>query len=96
LILESELNRHLLATEWRQLQEATAWLSEATRLGHRARAWWPLLAPVLGVLLVRRFRRPTTTADRTGSWLNWLGVGYSLWKQLATKKRSNGTLTPAR
>jgi len=91
LILESEMNRHLLATEWRQLQAAAAWVGEAKRLGQRARAWWPVLAPLMGMLIARRLRRSNPGANRAGSLLNALAAGCSLWNQFSSRRSRDGS-----
>jgi hypothetical protein len=94
LILESEINRHLLATEWRKTQSATAWVGEAARWGQRARAWWPLVVPALGALVGRCFRRTAAPpVGRARSLLSWLTWGYSLWKQVQGTDHSNDTAT---
>ena len=91
LILEGESHRRLLAVEWRQVQSATAWVGAAGKLGFRARRWWPVLAPLLGMAVARRYRRPAPKFSRTGSLLNLLGLGYSLWKKLGSPRAQVST-----
>ncbi len=91
LILESELNRLSLATEWRRVQAAAAWVGEAKRLGQRARTWWPVLAPLLGMLIARRLRRTNPGVDRAGSLLNALAAGCSLWNQFSSRRSRDGS-----
>jgi hypothetical protein len=83
LILESGMNRRLLQTQWRELQEATAWLGEVRRLGRGARTWLPLLAPLAGWLALRGRKHSAPLANRTGSLLSWIEIARSIWNGLA-------------
>jgi hypothetical protein len=85
LILQSEVNRRLLESEWQQLQAATSWMGEARRLGQKARSWWPLLASVAGFLAVRGFKKSSPFLGRTGSVLSLITTALSLWKQTRAK-----------
>jgi hypothetical protein len=85
LILESEVNRRLLESDFQQLRAATSWLGEAKRLGQRARPWWPILASAAGFLAVRGFRNSSPFLSRTGSLLNLITTTYSLWKKTHPK-----------
>ena len=94
LILESGVNRQALAEEWRQVCAATAWVGEARRWGRRAREWWPLAVPALGVLAGVNVRRSASIASRAVSLLRWATVAFSVWKRLGAMKRSgNGPAT---
>jgi hypothetical protein len=86
LILESGINRRLLATEWQRVRAAAAWIGEVKRFGRQARTWWPVLAPLLGLLIARRLRRSSPGVSRTGMLLNLLETALSLWKQFAPRK----------
>ena len=87
LILESDLNRLSLQTELRTLRSATTWASEATAAGRRLGPWLLLLAPVAGLLAIRRLRRPGSAIGRLISVLRWVQPLYSLWRGFKAGQR---------
>lgn len=85
LILESEVNRRLLESEWQQLRATTSWMGEAKRLGQKARPWWPVLASAAGFLAVRGFKKSSPFMSGAGSVLSLITTAFSFWKQTRAK-----------
>lgn len=80
LILESELNRFAWQVEARNLRGATAWMSEAARMGVRVRSLVLLAAPVAGLLAARLLRPREASPSRFRSLLRSLPTWIALWK----------------
>jgi hypothetical protein len=89
LILESNLHRLALRTEWNNLRSATAWMDEAAGIGRKVSPWLFLLAPVAGVFASRAL------GHRRGSWrlllalARWIPRAFSWWKSFAGKPPAN-------
>jgi hypothetical protein len=67
-VLESELNRILLAAELQELKAGARRLADVGHLVRQARHWLPLVAPVAGFLTGRGRRR-----KKRNSATGWLG-----------------------
>ncbi len=83
LVLESELNRLKLRVEWRQVQAATAWVSDGVRACRQASPWLLRLAPLAGFFAARTFRRSGSVSGKLLRLARWIGPLHSLWKSLA-------------
>jgi hypothetical protein len=60
LLLESELNRLALQAECERLKEAAGWLSWIKDARRQITPWALVLAPLAGVALALRLRRPAS------------------------------------
>lgn len=58
LLFQSEVNRRLLAVNFTELRAATAWVDVGVGFIQRVRPYAMVLAPILGFLVVRLWRRP--------------------------------------
>ena len=85
LILESDLQRLALRTEWDNLRSATAWMNEAAGIGRKVSPWLFMLAPVAGFFASR------VLGHRRGSWrfllslTRWIPRAFAWWKSFAGK-----------
>lgn len=66
LLMESELNRLTLCLEVKRLRETGAdWAGRVAEARQRLTPWAIALAPLAGLLLARRLRRPSSKTARS-------------------------------
>lgn len=80
LVIESELNRLTLLTEWQRVRAATDWISQAGQLVRKANPWLVVLAPLLGVLTARKLQREGGVVGRVLGLLKWIKPIMVLWQ----------------
>jgi hypothetical protein len=80
LVIESELNRLALQTEWQHVRAATDWVSQAGQWVRRANPWLAVLAPLLGVLTARTLPREGGIVGRALGLLKWVRPLLALWQ----------------
>jgi hypothetical protein len=83
LVMESELNRLTLRTEWRHLGAATGWLGRAARFCREANPWLALLAPLAGMFLGRAVHREGGFLRKLFSAARWLPALLAVWRNLS-------------
>ena len=69
LVLEGDVRRLQLASDWQCVRSSGLWRAEAAQLARRHPVWTALLTVGAGVLLIQAFRRPGALAH----WLSQLG-----------------------
>lgn len=95
LLVESDLNRLKLRSEWQQVRAATAWLSAPAQACRTAGPWLRVLAPLAGLLAARRFRRSESRSGKLLCLVRWIGPLYALWKSFAPASEKSGPAPPA-
>jgi hypothetical protein len=95
LVLESELNRLLLAAEWHELKTSFRHATDVTHAVRQARNLLPLLAPVAGFLTGRRRRKGASAAS---GWFGKAAKGVKVaapavlaWRKVRQRRASSGT-----
>jgi len=94
LVIESELNRLALEAEWRHVCSATEWINHAGRLLRQANPWLTFLAPILGVLTVRKLQREGGVIGRLLGLLQWVKPLLALWQSFMGTSPSEGAPKP--
>ncbi len=80
LVLESELNRLALQAECERLREAAGWLSWIKDARHQITPWALVLAPLAGVALALRLRRPASADGFLSRALRFAPSLIQLWR----------------
>jgi hypothetical protein len=81
LIVESNLNRIALQTEWENLRAATRPLHQAAAVAHRMGPWLLPLAPLAGFLAAGFLRKRSGFLGTVTSLLRSLPSVLALWQQ---------------
>lgn len=68
LVAQCDVQRGIVRVDCARLRGSFGWLDRGSEWVHRARPWLPLLAPVAGFLVVRRWRQVLRVAGRTLGW----------------------------
>ena len=96
LVLESELNRLLLAAEWHELKTSFRHATDVTHAVRQARHLLPLLAPVAGFFTGRGRRRKGASA--ASGWLGKAAKGVKVaapavlaWRKVRQRRATSGT-----
>jgi len=80
LVLESDLNRLTLCTEWERLREAANWSGRVGDLRRQVRPWALVLAPLAGVGLTLGLRRFSSSARLLVRALAFAPALIKLWR----------------
>jgi hypothetical protein len=87
LVLKTDTDRLLLASEWQRVGSPEFWLVEAGRVARRHPVLTAALGGGAGLLAIQTLRRPGTAVG----WLGRLGTlssaALSVWKLVMDKKR---------
>jgi hypothetical protein len=87
LILKSDTNRLLLATEFQRVGSGEYWLAEAGKAACRHPLVTAALGGGVGLLAIRSLRRPTAAVGWLGRLATLSSAAVSLWKLIEAKKR---------
>ena len=80
LVLQSDANRRLLATDWQRLHSAETWLGEAGNLARRHPIWTAALAGAAGVLVVKAVRKPGSVMGGLERLGELASTAFSAWQ----------------
>ncbi len=80
LVLQGDLNRLVLATEWQRLRSPENWIHEAGNLARRHPLWTAGLAAAAGMLAVRLVRKPRSVLSGIGQLGELAAAAFSAWK----------------
>ncbi len=86
LVLQSDVNRRLLAADWQQLRSPENWMQEAGHLARRHPLWTAALTAVAGVLAVQAVRKPGNVLDGMGRLGKLAAMALSVWKLFCREK----------
>ena len=86
LVLQSDANRQLLATDWQRLRSPENWLHEAGNLARRHPIWTTALAAAAGVLAVKAVRKPGSLLGGMGGLGKLASTAFSIWKRFRRAK----------
>jgi len=86
LVLQSDLNRRLLAADWQRLHSPENWLNEAGRLARRHPIWTAALAAAAGLAAVKSVRKSGTVLGGLGRIGELASVAISVWQMFRGKK----------
>ena len=89
LVLQSEANRLLLATDWQRLRSPESWRHEAGNLARRHPLWTTALAAAAGVLAVKAVSKPGSVLDGMGSLGKLASTALAVWKLFRQEKQQN-------
>jgi hypothetical protein len=95
LVIESELNRLALRTEWQRVCDATGWISHAARFWRQANPWLVALAPVVGVLTARTLGGEGGIVRRLLGMLKWIQPLMTVWRSVMGAPGAEGPSKPA-
>jgi hypothetical protein len=87
LVLESSLNRQAVVLEAGELRSAASWVSSASRVSQRVAPFLMVLAPLAGLLAVRRARQPISMISRLAKLAKWIGPAYSIWRSFSAARK---------
>jgi hypothetical protein len=68
LVVQCDLHRGILRVECARLRSKFDWVDRSSEWIQKARPWLPLLAPVAGFLVARRWKKVLGFAGRTVGW----------------------------
>lgn len=88
LLAQSEANRCCLKQECDGLRDLASVVDAGASCIQQARGWWPLAAPLLGLLAVRHGRRIYRLSRRLAAAWPIAWSLYAAWRQ---RRRSEGT-----
>lgn len=94
LVIESDLNRLALQTEWQRVRAATDWISQAGQLVQKVNPWLAVLAPLLGVLTARTLQREGGVVGRVLGLLKWVRPLLALWQSFRAAPPPEGEAKP--
>jgi len=80
LVLQSDVRRQLLATDWQRLRSPESWLNEGGNLARRHPVWTAALAAVAGVLIGKAVRNPGAIAASIGRLGNLASLAFAVGK----------------
>ena len=86
LVLQSDANRRLLATDWQRLHSAETWLGEAGNLARRHPIWTAALAAAAGVLAVKAMRKPGSVMGGLERLGELASTAFSVWNLVRGKQ----------
>jgi hypothetical protein len=86
LVMQSDVNRRLLAADWQRLRSPENWMIEAGRLARRHPLWTAALAAAAGMLAVRVVRKPGSILGGLGRVGKLASSAFTLWKLLRRGK----------
>lgn len=86
LVLQSDVNRLLLAADWQQLRAPENWLHEAGHLVRRHPLWTAVLTAVAGVLAVQTVRKPGSSLGGIALLGKLASTAWSVWKMFRRQK----------
>ena len=86
LVLQSDVNRLLLAADWQRLRSPENWLNEAGNLARRHPIWTAALAAAAGLLVVKAVRKPGAVMGRLGRLGELAATAFSIWNLVRGKK----------
>jgi hypothetical protein len=86
LVLQSDVNRLLLAADWQQLRAPENWLHEAGHLARRHPLWTAVLTAVAGVLAVQTVRKPGSSLGGIARLVKLASTALSVWKLFRQQK----------
>lgn len=86
LVLQSDVNRLLLAADWQRLRSPENWLHEAGNLARRHPLWTAALAAATGVLAVNAVRKPGSVLGGIGRLGKLASTAFSVWKLFGREK----------
>jgi len=87
LVLQSELNRLQLISEWQRLRSPDGWLGEGLGLAKRHPIAIAALAAASGVLVTKILRRPGPFLDGFGRLGKLASVAFTAWKLFQRSRR---------
>jgi len=82
LVIESELNRVALRTEWQHVCDATGWVNRMAGFWRQANPWLVLLAPIAGILTARTVRGDGGLVGRVLGLLKWVRPLITVWRSV--------------
>ena len=85
LVLQSEVNRQLLAAEWQRLRSPETWMNEAGTLARRHPLWTTALATAAGALAVKAMRKPGAVAGGIGRFAKVASLAFAVWRRFKTR-----------
>ena len=86
LVLQSDVNRMLLAADWQRVRSPEHWMQEAGHLARRHPIWTAALAAAAGVLVVKTVRKPGSVLGGMGRLGKLASMAFSVWKLIRQKK----------
>jgi len=86
LVLQSDVNRLLLAANWKQLRSPENWVHEAGHLARRHPLWTAALAALAGVLAVQTVRKPGSSLGGIAILGKLASTALSVWKLFRREK----------
>jgi hypothetical protein len=86
LVMQSDVNRLLLAADWQRLRSPENWLHEAGSLARRHPLWTSALAAAAGVLAVKAVRKPGSLLSGMSGLGKLASTTVSVWKLFRREK----------
>ena len=95
LVIESDLNRLALRTEWERVCAATEWITHIARCWRQANPWLALIAPLAGVLTARTMRGKGGIVTRLLGMLKYIQPLMTIWRSVMGAPAEEGPSKPA-
>ena len=94
LVIESDLNRLALRTEWQHVRDALGWVNHVAGFWRQANPWLVLLAPLAGVLTARTIGGEGGVFSRLLGMLKWIPPLVTIWRSLMGVPAEEGPSKP--
>ena len=82
LVIECDLDRLAIRTEWEHVCAATEWTNHFTRVWRQANPWLVLIAPLAGLLTARTMRGEGGIVRRLLGMLKYIQPLMTIWRSV--------------
>ena len=88
LVTQGDVQRLLLAAEWRQLRSSKNWVGESCGLARSHPIWVSLLGAAAGVLAIKAFSKTDEVSGVMGRMGKYASLALTAWRLFRRMKNS--------